>query len=98
MVLNYNLVKCVCRKIMSAPRWATISALRGEIGISTMSDRINQNRLQYIRNRLQDGNELIKLVVNELECNRGKWKMNSERLCNKYNLQYTIQYIKHDTI
>ena len=77
----------VCRKIMAAPRWATISALRGEIGISTMSDRINQNRLQYIRNRLQDGNELIKLVVKELECNRGKWKMNSERLCNKYNLE-----------
>ena len=90
----------VCRKIMAAPRWATICALRGEIGISSMVDRINQNRLQYIRNRLKGGNELIKVIVEELENNKGKWKMNSERLCSKYKLdkekigEYTHNDIK----
>ena len=41
----------VCRKILSAPRWAANSALRGEIGISKVDTRLMQNRLGYINNR-----------------------------------------------
>ena len=36
---------------MKAPRWTTICALRGEIGLSSMKDRINRSRMQYIRNK-----------------------------------------------
>ena len=34
----------VCRKMLNAPRWATNSATRGEIGISNMDTRLAQNR------------------------------------------------------
>ena len=77
----------VCRKIMAAPRWTTICALQGEIGLSSMSDRINQNKIQYRRHRLKEGNELIKTIVEELEDNNGAWKMNTERLCAKYKIE-----------
>ena len=69
----------VCRKILNAPRWATTTAMRGEIGMTNMENRINQNRIQYIRNRLNQGNQLIKLVLEELENNKGSWKINSRK-------------------
>ena len=77
----------VCRKILSAPRWTTICALKGEIGLSSMEDRINQNRIQYIRNRLNEGNGLIKVIIEDLINMKGNWNMNTERICKKYNLE-----------
>ena len=56
----------VCRKIYNAPRWATNTALRGEIGMSTMESRIIQSKTGYIVNRLNQGSNLIKGVVEEL--------------------------------
>ena len=80
-----------CRRILNAPKWATNSGLKGEIGISSMASRITQSRLSYISSRNKNGNELIKLVINELETNKGKWKTYSEK-------QYTKMGIKSEEI
>ena len=71
----------VCRKILHAPRWAANSALRGETGISKVETRLMHNRLGYINNRLDEGNTLIKIVVEEL-VTKGKWKKTIEKYCN----------------
>ena len=70
----------VCRKILSAPSWAANAAIRGETGISKMETRLAQNRLGYVRNRRREGNDIIKVVVNELT-NEGKWKKTIEKNC-----------------
>ena len=56
----------VCRKILNAPKYATISSMRGEIGISMMKSRLVQGRIGYITNRMSQGNSLIKSVINKL--------------------------------
>ena len=65
--------------MLNAPKWATNSGLTGEIGISSMSSRITQGRICYINNRKKEGNNLIKLVINELEANNGRWKTYSKK-------------------
>ena len=68
-----------CRRMLNAPKWATNSGLKGEIGISSMASRITQSRLCYISNRRKSGNSLIKIVIEELETNKGKWKNYSKK-------------------
>ena len=77
----------VCRRILNAPKWATNSATRGEIGMSTMSSRIIKSRLNYVNNRRKEGNELIKTVMNELEENEGRWKTFTRKQCDKINIE-----------
>ena len=56
----------VCRKILNAPKYATITSMRGDIGISMMRTRMIQGRIGYISNRLREGNKLIKYVMEKL--------------------------------
>ena len=75
-----------CRRMLNAPRWATNSGLKGEVGLSSMTSRITQSRLCYLNNRSKEGNELIKFVIKELETGKGKWKTYSERQCAKIGI------------
>ena len=56
----------VSRKILNAPRYATICSMRGEIGMSMMKTRLIQLRIGYISNRLSKGNNLIREVMEKL--------------------------------
>ena len=76
----------VCRKMLNAPKCATNSAIRSEVGMSTMSNRIIQGRLNYIISR-REGNDLIRTVINELETNRGNWKTHTKKQCTKINME-----------
>ena len=73
-----------------------------------MQKRIGEGRIQYVRNRQNEGNELIKFVITKLEENQGPWKRYSERQCNKIGLlkdsihtlskkEITMQTRKKDT-
>ena len=56
----------VSRKILNAPRYATICSMRREIGMSMMKTRLIQLRIGYISNRLSKGNNLIREVMEKL--------------------------------
>ena len=76
----------ICRRMLNAPRWATNAAVRGEIGMSTMQTRLAQNRIGYISHRMNEGNELIKVAVQELST-KGSWRKEIERYGNETELQ-----------
>ena len=57
----------ICRKLMNAPKFCAIPALKGEIGLSDMKTRLIQSRLQYINNIIKGDNKLLKRVLEGLE-------------------------------
>ena len=76
----------VCRSMLNAPRFATNTGVRGEVGISTMETRLKQNRMGYTRNRLTEGNALISKVVEEL-VTKGSWKRDIDRYKNELEVE-----------
>lgn len=67
------------RRILGAPRYASVAAMRGEIGIGTMKSRMVRGRLQYVRRKMQGGNELVKGVLNGMRRNRAGWWKRTEK-------------------
>ena len=66
----------VCRKILGAPSYSQTSALKGEVGISSMKARIMEGQLKYLQYILRgEGNDLIEKVVGEMrdQRKRNKW-------------------------
>lgn len=61
------------RRILRAPRYATIAAMRGEIGMGTMKSRIVRGRLQYLRRVMQGDNVLLKRMVGGMLGGRDTW-------------------------
>ena len=56
----------VSRKILNAPKYATVCSMRGDIGMSMMRTRLIQLRVGYVANRLTKGNSLIRGVMEKL--------------------------------
>lgn len=61
------------RRILGAPRYASVAAMRGEVGIGTMKSRIVRGRLQYLRRKIQGDNELVKEVINGMRRRGQGW-------------------------
>ena len=61
------------RRMLRAPKYATIAGMRGEIGIGTMKSRVVRGRLQYLRRKMQGSNELIQNVIEGMRENNGGW-------------------------
>ena len=67
------------RRMLGAPRYATIAAMRGEVGIGTMRSRIARGRIQYLRRKVQGNNELIKGVIGAMRGDGERWWKQSEK-------------------
>ena len=61
------------RRILGAPKYASVAAMRGEIGIGTMKSRIVRGRLQYVRRKMQGDNVLMKAVLGGMMRRGGGW-------------------------
>ena len=65
----------VGRKIMGAPSYTQETALRGEIGISSMKSRIMEGQLKYLQHILRgESNRLLERVVEEMRNDKKKNK------------------------
>ena len=53
----------VRRKILGAPKYATIAIIKGEIGKSEMRSRIVVARLRYVKGIEEGNNELLKNIA-----------------------------------
>lgn len=53
------------RRVLKAPRYAPLAAIRGEIGITNMKTRICRGRIQYVRRVKQGNNTLLKTIMKE---------------------------------
>ena len=64
----------VWRKILGAPSYASVAALRGEIGTSTMLARDMKGKLKFVKHLLEGKNELAKQALeNNLERKTDEW-------------------------
>ena len=59
------------RRILSAPKWAALAAIRGEKGISNMKARIARSRLLYLRRIETGNNEVLKRILEDSK--KSKW-------------------------
>ena len=64
----------VYRKILRAPPYAQEAALKGEIGASSVKNRIREGQFKYLRHVLVEGNDLVKRVGEEMiEKRQSRW-------------------------
>ena len=63
----------VLRKILNAPSYACIAAMRGEVGIGTMKSRIARKKLQYLRYIKQGNKALLTDIWEKTKDRMGKW-------------------------
>ena len=66
-------------KILRAPGYAPIVAIRGEIGMGTMKSRVVRGRHQYTRSKMQGENELVKWVIEEMQVGRSQRGRRTEK-------------------
>ena len=71
----------ICRKMVNAPKYCAIPALRGEIGLSNMRTRLIQSRLQYVNQIKNNNNGLLKNVLEGLEEVDNDWKNRLKEYC-----------------
>ena len=67
------------RRILGAPKYAAVAAMRGEIGIGTMKSRMVRGRLQYVRRKMKGDNMLVKGVLNDMRRDRVGWWKRTEK-------------------
>ena len=61
-------------KNLESTKWAAQSAIRGEIGISSMKSRIARSRLLYLRRIETGNNEVLKRILEDNKKNKeSKW-------------------------
>ena len=73
------------RRILRAPKFASLAGVRGELGISSMRDRLARGRIQSVRAVMQGENELLKKVMQYSQQRVGnRWWKTTRR-----NLQWT---------
>ena len=70
----------VGRKILGAPKYATVTTIRGEIGMSEMRSRITGARLRYVKGIEEGKNELLKKILGQIrEEESNRWKKETKR-------------------
>ena len=74
----------VSRKILNAPNYGQESALRGEIGMSSMRGRIMEGQLKYLQYILRgESNKLLERVIEEMRMEKKKSKWISDMMENR---------------
>ena len=62
------------RRILKAPKWTAQAAIRGEIGIRNMKERIARSRLLYLRRIETGNNEVLKRILEDSKKHKkSKW-------------------------
>ena len=67
------------RRMLGAPRNATIAGMRGDIGIGTMRSRIVRGRLQYFRRVKQGENRLLGRIMVNAQRRGSEWMKEMRR-------------------
>ena len=67
------------RRMLQAPKYATIAGMRGEIGISTMKSRVARSRIQYVRRKMQGEVSLIRSAMEEMRARNEEWWKRTRR-------------------
>ena len=86
----------VCRKLLNAPKFCAVAALKGDIGLSDMKTRLMQSRLQYINNIEKRENELLKKVLQGLDLVDKEWKNRTEEYSTSAELEKGKKYTNVD--
>ena len=68
-----RLENSVMRRILKAPKYATIAGMRGEVGIGTMKSRLARGRIQYVRRKIQGENRLIIGILDNMRRRGAPW-------------------------
>ena len=70
----------VGRRILGAPKYATVATIKGEIGLSDMKTRISAGRLRYVKGIEEGKNELLKKILEEIrEDGNNKWMIGTRK-------------------
>ena len=80
----------VYRQILGAPKYTQIPTLRGEIGSSTMENRIRTNQLLYVK-YIEDNNQnqLLKRILEEKKVKKEDyWVASTKEFMDKICLSY----------
>lgn len=81
----------VYRQLLSAPKYAQIPALRGEVGATSMTARIMQGHLQYLKNSMkEEGNGIVREIIQVIrEEKTDCWILKANTYLQKLDLNYT---------
>ncbi|XP_068221972.1 uncharacterized protein [Palaemon carinicauda] len=63
----------VYRKILGATKSTANTALRGEIGASSMKARVMDGKLQYLNRTLNGKKEILKIIIQDIQEKEGRW-------------------------
>jgi len=79
----------VYRQILGAPSYAQVSALRGEIGASSMTSRIMEGKIKLLKHTLSREGSLLRKVTTERKAIKAsKWSKNIEFYLKRVNIDY----------
>ena len=63
----------IYRKLLRAPKYTPIAAMRGEVGASTMEARVAKSKINYYKSLRSGRNELLTKMVDKLQEMNTKW-------------------------
>ena len=88
----------VLRVILNAPKYACISAMQGEIGISSMKVRIARMKLQYYRSILQGTNDFMKEILENIRTRDTKWFQEIKKYMEMFGVENDIQNLSKEEL
>lgn len=79
----------VYRQILGAPTYAQVSALRGEVGASSMEARIMEGKIKLLKHTMQKEDSLLGRITTEMKAIRSaKWTKNMGEYLKKTKVEY----------
>ena len=79
----------VYRQILGAPAYSQVSALRGEIGASSMTSRIMEGKIKLLKHTMTSEDSLLGRVTTEMKgLPKAKWTKNLCSYLKRTNIQY----------
>ena len=88
----------VLRVMLNAPKYACISAMQGEIGISSMRVRIARMKLQYYRSILQGTNDFMKEILGNIRTRDTKWFRETRKYMEMFGVENDIQNLSKEEL
>ena len=79
----------VYRQILGAPSYSQVSALRGEIGASSMTSRIMEGKIKLLKHTMASEESLLGRITTEMKgLTKAKWTKNLGSYLKKTNIDY----------
>ena len=90
----------VYRHILGAPSYAQVSALRGEIGASSMTARIMEGKIKLLKHTMKNEESLLGKITTEMKAlPSAKWTRNMGLYLKRVNIDYNqLRYLSKDEI